>query len=290
MGMLGKVVTSLYHACVFLFFNIFLLPVVVRLYRREPFYCCLFQDRTLLITSILTAAVGLVAGWIYFHGVRKCTLDGASLREPLEVPDNACYYCLRKSATSKCGSCRLVYYCSRTCQMSAWRNHRHVCGAAAAATYRTSMSSTSISPSQWRALREYELFVKGLLPPCGILSQSPATVAQNTQAIAAYVRDHESELLSQEMADALWAAALGMRAESEVSRLHMAWAWSVLEAIMQAGAIMGFLTAVGIGDGHRVDAARTKRWMKRGLYQAQLMLNRRHEVGAFVKASARTSF
>eukprot|EP00271_Cylindrocystis_brebissonii_P023417 TRINITY_DN9700_c0_g1_i1.p1 TRINITY_DN9700_c0_g1~~TRINITY_DN9700_c0_g1_i1.p1 ORF type:complete len:294 (-),score=41.39 TRINITY_DN9700_c0_g1_i1:728-1609(-) len=208
-----------------------------------------------------------------------------------DIPNNACYYCIRRPAMSKCGGCRLVYYCGRFCQMQAWRKHRHVCGAASAATNRIQLSSKAISPSQWRALQEYTEAVRELLVLPGVIPASPAVAARVLCRIAAYVSDHP-ELVCQEMADSAWAAATSMRNDGTADRLHMAWAWGFLEATVESGSADNFLLALGIGNGRHVgqaDLGRVNRWMRRGLCQALLMLTRKHEVGAFLRSAPRVA-
>eukprot|EP00897_Mesotaenium_endlicherianum_P006202 jgi/Mesen1/560/ME000105S10734 len=170
--------------------------------------------------------------------------------------------------------------------MQAWRKHRHVCGAAAAATSRVQRSSRSITPSQWRDLVEYADFTKGLLAPHGVVPVNPSVVAEVLKKLGAYVNQHP-EIVSQEMADSIWAAAVSMRTDGDLNRLHMAWVWAFLEASVECGSADGFLLALGLRQGLMPDLGRMTRWMKRALCQALLMLNRRQEVGAFFRTSPR---
>ncbi|CAI5500535.1 unnamed protein product [Closterium sp. Naga37s-1] len=205
-----------------------------------------------------------------------------------EIPDNACYFCVRRAATSKCGSCRLVYYCCRMCQMQAWRKHRHVCGAAAAAAARIQRTRALLTPSQWRALGEYGDAVRALIPAHLLVPTQPDLVASALLKMAAYVRQRP-QLVAQPMADAVWAAALSMRGEGASPRLYMAWAWGFLEATVESGSVDAFLAALRIdaAGGGAADLPRVNRWMKRGLCQALLMLNKRQEVGAFFRHAPR---
>ncbi|GJP35157.1 hypothetical protein CLOM_g19670 [Closterium sp. NIES-68] len=203
-----------------------------------------------------------------------------------DIPDNACYFCVRRPATSKCGSCRLVYYCCRLCQMQAWRKHRHVCGAAAAAAARIQRTRALLTPSQWRALGEYGDAVRALLPPHLLVPTQPDLVAAALLKMAAYVRQRP-HLVTQPMADAVWGAALSMRGEGLAPRLHMAWAWGFLEASVESGGVDAFLGALRIDAHGAADLPRVNRWMKRGLCQALLMLNKRQEVGAFFRHAPR---
>ncbi|CAI6003912.1 unnamed protein product [Closterium sp. NIES-64] len=205
-----------------------------------------------------------------------------------DIPDNACYFCVRRPATSKCGSCRLVYYCCRLCQMQAWRKHRHVCGAAAAAAARIQRTRALLTPSQWRALGEFGDAVRALIPAHLLVPTQPDLVASALLKIAAYVRQRP-HLVNQPMADAVWAAALSMRGEGASPRLYMAWAWGFLEAAVESGSVDAFLAALRIDPavGGAADLPRVNRWMKRGLCQALLMLNKRQEVGAFFRHAPR---
>ncbi|CAI7843826.1 unnamed protein product [Closterium sp. NIES-53] len=205
-----------------------------------------------------------------------------------DIPDNACYFCVRRPATSKCGSCRLVYYCCRLCQMQAWRKHRHVCGAAAAAAARIQRTRALLTPSQWRALGEFGDAVRALIPAHLLVPTQPDLVASALLKIAAYVRQRP-HLVHQPMADAVWAAALSMRGEGASPRLYMAWAWGFLEAAVESGSVDAFLAALRIDPaaGGAADLPRVNRWMKRGLCQALLMLNKRQEVGAFFRHAPR---
>lgn len=204
--------------------------------------------------------------------------------QTFDIPDNACYFCIRRPATSKCGSCRLVYYCCRLCQMQAWRKHRHVCGAAAAAASRIHRSRSLISPSQWRDLVDYCDYVKGLVPSTTVVPTAPEMVARILHKIGGYIRQRP-ELVCQPMADAVWAAALSMRSEGLPDRLYMAWAWGFLEASVESGSADAFLAALRINEAGAADLPRVNRWMKRGLCQALLMLNKRQEVGGFFRAA-----
>ena len=187
------------------------------------------------------------------------------------------------------GSCRrrLVYYCCRLCQMQAWRKHRHVCGAAAAAASRIHGSNPLLSPSQWRALAEYCEHVRSLLPSDAVIPSSPEEVVQVLIKMADYLRSHP-EVLCQAMADGVWAAALSLRSEGAPNRMHMAWAWGFLEACVESGSNADmFLAALRVGPGGATDIPRVTRWVKRGLCQALLMLNKRQEVGAFLRSAPR---
>lgn len=179
---------------------------------------------------------------------------------------------------------RLVYYCCRLCQMQAWRKHRHVCGAAAAAASRIHRSRSLISPSQWRDLGDYCDYVKSLVPSTTVVPTAPEVVAEILRKIGGYIRQRP-ELVSQQMADAAWAQALSMRSEGQPDRLHMAWAWGFLEAAVESGSADAFLMALRINDAAAADLPRVNRWMKRGLCQALLMLNKRQEVGGFFRAA-----
>ncbi|CAI5458341.1 unnamed protein product [Closterium sp. Yama58-4] len=183
---------------------------------------------------------------------------------------------------------RLVYYCCRFCQMQAWRKHRHVCGAAAAAAARIQRTRALLTPSQWRALGEFGDAVRALIPAHLLVPTQPDLVAATLLKIAAYVRQRP-HLVAQPMADAVWAAALSMRGEGASPRLYMAWAWGFLEAAVESGSVDAFLAALRIdaAGGGAADLPRVNRWMKRGLCQALLMLNKRQEVGAFFRHAPR---
>ncbi|CAI5501169.1 unnamed protein product [Closterium sp. Naga37s-1] len=183
---------------------------------------------------------------------------------------------------------RLVYYCCRLCQMQAWRKHRHVCGAAAAAAARIQRTRALLTPSQWRALGEFGDAVRALIPAHLLVPTQPDLVASALLKIAAYVRQRP-HLVHQPMADAVWAAALSMRGEGASPRLYMAWAWGFLEAAVESGSVDAFLAALRIDPaaGGAADLPRVNRWMKRGLCQALLMLNKRQEVGAFFRHAPR---
>lgn len=168
--------------------------------------------------------------------------------------------------------------------MQAWRKHRHVCGAAAAAATRIQRSRSLISPSQWRDLVEYCDFVKSLVPSATVIPTAPEMVAGILLRIGGYVR-LRPDLVCQPMADAAWAFALSMRSEGAPDRLHMAWAWGFLEAAVESGSADAFLAALRINDAGAADLPRVNRWMKRGLCQALLMLNKRQEVGGFFRAA-----
>ena len=170
--------------------------------------------------------------------------------------------------------------------MQAWRKHRHVCGAAAAAAARIHRSPTLLTPSQWRALTEYTNFVQSLLHPSQLVPTCPAHVAATLLKIRDYVRTCP-EIVCQEMADSVWATALSMRSEGAPGRFHMAWAWGFLEASVESQGADAFLTALRIGDDGPQDLPRVNRWMKRGLCQALLMLNKRQEVGEFFRVAPR---
>ncbi|CAI5495396.1 unnamed protein product [Closterium sp. Naga37s-1] len=182
----------------------------------------------------------------------------------------------------------LVYYCCRLCQMQAWRKHRHVCGAAAAAAARIQRTRALLTPSQWRALGEFGDAVRALIPAHLLVPTQPDLVASALLKIAAYVRQRP-HLVQQPMADAVWAAALSMRGEGASPRLYMAWAWGFLEAAVESGSVDAFLAALRIDPavGGAADLPRVNRWMKRGLCQALLMLNKRQEVGAFFRHAPR---
>jgi MYND finger len=40
-----------------------------------------------------------------------------------------CGFCDKSSATNKCGNCKNIHYCSRSCQKSHWKTHKAVCRA-----------------------------------------------------------------------------------------------------------------------------------------------------------------
>lgn len=249
-------------------------------------------DDRLLYAYVAIVAVGVLIDHYFANWADYPWREDAVRPEaPIEIPDNACYFCIRQTATSKCGGCRLVYYCGRVCQMQAWRKHRHVCGAAAAATNRIQRSSQSITPSQWRALQEFSDHVNGLLSVHGVIPASSMLAAQTLCKIGEYVKEHP-ELVSQAIADSAWAAAISMRNDGVKDRLHMAWVWGFLEATVESGGTDAFLAALGMGNGRNgrdADLGRVNRWMRRGLCQALLMLNRRQEVAAFLRSAPRVA-
>lgn len=185
---------------------------------------------------------------------------------------------------------RLVYYCCRMCQMQAWRKHRHVCGAASAAASRIHRSRALVTPSQWRAIVEYAAFVRTLVhaSPSQLVPSCPAHVVAVLLKIRVYVRSCP-ELVHQEVADSVWAAALGLRSEGSPAgeRLHLAWAWGFLEASVESGSPDAFLAALRITEDGPEDLPRVSRWMRRGLCQALLMLNKRQEVKDFFRVAPR---
>ncbi|GJP62713.1 hypothetical protein CLOP_g19743 [Closterium sp. NIES-67] len=147
-----------------------------------------------------------------------------------DIPDNACYFCVRRPATSKCGSCRLVYYC---CRLSSGAHTAHAGAADPLAVARAGRVRDA---------------VRALLPPHLLVPTQPDLVAAALLKMAAYVRQRP-HLVTQPMADAVWGAALSMRGEGLAPRLHMAWAWGFLEASVESGGVDAFLGALRI-DAH----------------------------------------
>ena len=43
-------------------------------------------------------------------------------------PDGSCEVCQKSDATRSCTGCGKVAYCSRSCQRTAWKSHKAVCG------------------------------------------------------------------------------------------------------------------------------------------------------------------
>jgi tetratricopeptide (TPR) repeat protein len=53
--------------------------------------------------------------------------DAARKRVKLHAAPPSCFHCGAAPATNRCSRCKAVHFCSRSCQQSAWPQHRRTC-------------------------------------------------------------------------------------------------------------------------------------------------------------------